>query len=174
MRFESGKRREREIGQARRISELAVINSIQQGIAAELDFQAVVDLVGDKLRELFRTGDISIRWRDETTELVHALYVYEHGQRLILPPTKYNSESKLAKMLLTGKPVVMNNRVAADALGVKTTPGTDTSLSSVFVPIFVGDRLTASIALESFEREDAYVSVNSSACQKVSSPQALR
>jgi GAF domain-containing protein len=26
----------------------------------------------------------------------------------------------------------------------------------VFVPIFVGDRLTASITLESFEREDAY------------------
>ncbi|MEO8305831.1 MAG: GAF domain-containing protein [Betaproteobacteria bacterium] len=139
-----------------RSSELAVINSIQQGIAAELDFQAVVDLVGDKLRELFRTGDMAIRWRDETTELVHALYVYEHGQRLTLAPTKYNPESKLAKALLTGKPAVMNNRAAADALGVKTTPGTDTSLSSVFVPIFVGDRLTASIALESFEHEDAY------------------
>ena len=36
-----------------RNAELAVINSIQQGIAAELDFQAIVDLVGDKLREVF-------------------------------------------------------------------------------------------------------------------------
>ena len=34
-----------------RNSELAVINSIQQGLAAELDFQAIVDLVGDKLRQ---------------------------------------------------------------------------------------------------------------------------
>ena len=48
-----------------RNAELAVINSIQQGIAAELDFQAIVDLVGDKLREVFGTGDIGIRWRDE-------------------------------------------------------------------------------------------------------------
>ena len=36
-----------------RAAELAVINSIQQGMAAELDFQAIVDLVGDKLREVF-------------------------------------------------------------------------------------------------------------------------
>ena len=36
-----------------RAAELAIINSVQQGIAAELDFQAIVDLVGDKLREVF-------------------------------------------------------------------------------------------------------------------------
>ena len=47
-----------------RADELAIINSIQQGMAAELDFQAIVDLVGDKLREVFKTGDIGIRWRD--------------------------------------------------------------------------------------------------------------
>ena len=48
-----------------RAAELAVINSIQQGVAAELDFQAIVDLIGDKLREVLRTGDIGIRWFDD-------------------------------------------------------------------------------------------------------------
>ena len=38
-----------------RAAELAVINSIQQGMAAELNFQGIVDLVGDKLREVLRT-----------------------------------------------------------------------------------------------------------------------
>ena len=66
----------------RRSSELAVINSIQQGMAKELNFQAIVDLVGDKLREMFATGDLAIHWRDESTDIVHHLYVYEHGQRL--------------------------------------------------------------------------------------------
>ncbi len=37
-----------------RANELAIINSIQEGMAAELDFQAIVDLVGDKLREVFK------------------------------------------------------------------------------------------------------------------------
>ena len=65
-----------------RAAELAVINRIQEGMAAELDFQAIVDLVGDKLREVFKTGDIGIRWYDAKTNLLHYLYEYEHGVRL--------------------------------------------------------------------------------------------
>ena len=68
-----------------RAAELAVINSIQEGMAAELNFQAIVDLVGDKLREVFKTGDIGIRWYDAKANLVHYLYEYEHGVRLSPP-----------------------------------------------------------------------------------------
>ncbi|MFN8411427.1 MAG: GAF domain-containing protein [Anaerolineales bacterium] len=50
-----------------RVAELQIINSIQQGLAAELDFQAIVDLVGDKLREVFNTPDLGINWYDEKT-----------------------------------------------------------------------------------------------------------
>ena len=65
-----------------RRAELAVINSIQQAIGAALDFQAIVDVVGDKLREVFATGDLSIRWWDEASQRVQSLYSYEHGVRL--------------------------------------------------------------------------------------------
>src|SRR5262249_25169131 len=47
-----------------RAAEMAVVNSIQQGIAGELSFQAIVDLVGSKLREVLNTDDISIDWYD--------------------------------------------------------------------------------------------------------------
>ena len=140
----------------RRSSELAVINSVQHGMARELDFQAIVDLVGDKLRELFRTGDMSIRWRDERTDMVHHLYDYEHGQRLDLPPVPYKPEAKLAQRLATGVPVVIRNQAEMAALDIRTVPGTDSSLSTVFVPIVIGGELRGSIALESFEREDAF------------------
>jgi hypothetical protein len=46
----------------RRNAELAVINGIQQAVSAALDFQGIVDVVGDKLREVFGTGDLSICW----------------------------------------------------------------------------------------------------------------
>ena len=65
-----------------RNAELAVINSIQQAIGAELDFQGIVDTVGDKLREVFATQDMSIRWSDQASQHVHTLYIYEHGNRL--------------------------------------------------------------------------------------------
>ena len=140
----------------RRSSELAVINSIQQGMAAELSFQGIVDVVGDKLRELFRSDDISVRWRDERTDLVHSLYTYEHGKRLLLPAFPYNPERKLIQALESGSTVVVKDRASMDALGIQTTPGTDSSLSAVFVPVLIGGKLRASIALESFEREDAF------------------
>ena len=40
-----------------RAAELAIINSVQQGLAAKLDMQAMYDLVGDKIqRDLRRPG----------------------------------------------------------------------------------------------------------------------
>ena len=139
-----------------RSSELAVINEIQQGMAKELKFQAIVDLVGDKLRALFHTGDLAIHWRDEATDLVHALYVYEHGVRLPSRAHRHNADSKLVQALQTGRATVLGDRAAMEAFGIKTVPGTDPSLCCVFVPVLVGDRLIASVSLESFEREHAF------------------
>src|SRR6195256_2870740 len=69
-----------------RAAELAVINRIQEGMAAELDFQAIVDLVGDKLREVFQSGDIGIRWHDPKANLSHYVYQYKQGLRPRPPP----------------------------------------------------------------------------------------
>ena len=63
-----------------------MINSIQQGLAAELNFQAIIDLVGDKLREVLDTREIGIRWYDPKTNLDPFLYEYEHGERIQIPP----------------------------------------------------------------------------------------
>src|SRR6185369_16124488 len=50
-----------------RNAELAVINSVQQGLVAQLDFQGIIDLVGDKLRDILHTGDIGIHLFDAAT-----------------------------------------------------------------------------------------------------------
>src|SRR5256885_16016759 len=116
-----------------RAAELAVINSIQQGMAEKLDFQAIVDLVGDKLRDVFHTGDIGIRWYDPKANLNHFLYQYEHGVRDYQPPRPPSAGS--LKLLQTRQPVVANNPAEDAALGFSTVHGTDQSLSSVSVPI---------------------------------------
>jgi len=139
-----------------RNAELAVINSIQQGVGAELNFQAIVDLVGDKLREVFATGDIIITWRDEAAQLRRLLYSYEHGVRLIHDPVPDPMTRPLDKALLQRRPVVVRNLADAAALQLHHFEGTDVSLSSVFVPMFAGDRFLGTIILENYEREDAF------------------
>ena len=51
-----------------RAAELAIINSVQQGLASKLDMQAIYDLVGDKIREIFAadTACIAIFDRQRT------------------------------------------------------------------------------------------------------------
>ena len=70
-----------------RAAELAIVNDIQQALAAKLDFQAIVDVVGDKLRELFASTNLGIRILDAQTGLLH--YVY---QTSIVPGSDSGSE----------------------------------------------------------------------------------
>jgi len=90
-----------------RIAELQIINSIQQGLAAELDFQAIVDLVGDKLREVFNTPDLSIRWFDEKANLLHFLYEYVHGVRETIAPVPPLAGGPFEVMRQTHEPTII-------------------------------------------------------------------
>ena len=36
-----------------RNAELAIINSVQEGLVAKMDIQGIYDLVGDKIRDIF-------------------------------------------------------------------------------------------------------------------------
>src|SRR5262245_42608348 len=53
---------------------LAIVDRIQEGMAAGLGFQAIVDLAGDKLREVFTAGEVSIRWHEPRANQIHFLY----------------------------------------------------------------------------------------------------
>ncbi len=139
-----------------RAAELQIINSIQQGLASELDFQAIVDLVGDKLRAVFATPDLGIGWYEERADLIHYLYVFYHGERLVvesLPPLPGGVFETMQK---TRRPVVMKSRLEDPNFTVETLEGTDQSKSMVSVPIISSDRVLGLIQLENYERENAY------------------
>ena len=138
-----------------RAAELAVINSIQQGLAAELDFQAIVDLVGDKLRQVLNTGDIGIRWHDPNMGLVRSLYEFEHGKRINIPDVRATAKH-IVQLQRTRKPIIFNTFGEARKLGLSAVPGTDQSKSGVIVPILGSDRVLGHITTENYERENAY------------------
>jgi PAS domain S-box-containing protein len=138
-----------------RNAELAVINEVQHGLAAELNFQAIIDLVGDKLRQVFTNGDIGIRWYDPQAKTLHFLYEYEHGVRISIPPQLMDGEA--AKRFEERRiPVVMNDLATMEAAGLKPIPGTDQSLSVVMIPIVGSDLVIGQIDVENYERENAY------------------
>lgn len=48
--------------------ELAIITSVQQGLASKLDMQAIYDLVGDKMQEIFDAQSLLIVMFDHANE----------------------------------------------------------------------------------------------------------
>ena len=63
-----------------RNAELAIINSVQQGLASKLEMQAIYDLVGDKMREIFDAQGAGIAIIDRPQNLVLLKYLFEDGQ----------------------------------------------------------------------------------------------
>ena len=82
---------------AQRRAEIAVVNSIAQGISRSLGFQAIVDIVGDKLCEIFGSDNLAITWRDPQapTETAHMLYAVQHGHRVTMAPLSCQSAGTL-------------------------------------------------------------------------------
>jgi len=138
-----------------RVAELQIINSIQQGLAAKLDFQSIVDLVGDKLRSVFNTPDLGITWYNEKDNLVNYLYFYEHGERMEIEPRTPSPGGIFERMQKTRRPVIWNSEQEGDAIS-PVIPGTDNSKSGVSLPIISSDRVLGIIQVENYERENAY------------------
>ena len=65
-----------------RAAELAIINSVQQGLAEKLDMQSMYDLVGDKIQEIFDAQEVDIAIYDLEKELARYTYAIERGERI--------------------------------------------------------------------------------------------
>src|SRR6185369_6704335 len=112
-----------------------------------LDFQGIVDLVGDKLREVFGTGDIGIAWIDYETLQFHNIYAYEHGQRLHIDPIPLAERHTVRR-----GPLAYHTAAEQVAAGNVAMAGTDQSKSYVSVQVFGSDRVLGRLQLENHER----------------------
>ncbi|MEX1169871.1 MAG: GAF domain-containing protein [Chloroflexota bacterium] len=138
-----------------RAAELGIINSVQQGLAARLDMQAMYDLVGDKIQGIFdaQVVDIGILGGDG---LIHFPYTIERGVRFPDEPIELIGFRK--RVFETREPLVVNRdatRLAVEAGQPGAIQG-EPSKSSVFVPLMTGRAVTGVISLQNLDREDAF------------------
>lgn len=139
--------------------ELSILNAIQEGLVQEMEFESIINLVGDKLREALGFQDLGIRLYDKEKNILHFPYEYEHGERLYLesgePTTFSQYVLNKGEMLLMRK----NTDEEAAKLGITgqlTIPGTDRSKCLVMVPIMLGKEAKGLILIENYDEEDAF------------------
>ncbi len=139
-------------------AELAIINSIQDGLAAELDIQAIFDLVGEQIRELFQQEDLGIRTYDPETDLQHFRYFYEDGERISIEPIPVGDTGFIRHVIDTGQPLVINENIMelVEQYGSSVLPGTQAPKSALFVPLMVGNEARGVIDLQDLENEHSF------------------
>lgn len=142
---------------AEREAELAIINSVQQGLASNLDVQAIYNLVGDKIRDIFNSQVVMISTLNLATNTMEHRYAFERGEH-IYAPGRYPILGFRAQIVQTRKPVLVNTNVAKQArkLGQPTIPGTITPKSWLGVPMMVGDQVTGILSLQNIDYENAF------------------
>jgi PAS domain S-box-containing protein len=140
-----------------RAAELAVINSIQQGLASKLEMQAVFDLVGDKIRDIFDAQVVFIMTYDRQTDFVHFPYMIERGERLYADAEPLGDKGFTPRIIHTRQPLMFNqitDEVSAE-YGL-VIPAGEPAKSWLGVPLIVGDEAKGVISLQNIDRENAF------------------
>ncbi len=126
-----------------RAAELAIINSISQALASQLELDALIELVGEKLRQTFDAQLVYIALVDPQTELIHFPYYFDSGRRLVDRTLQFG-KGWASKIIRSRQPILVNKDLAEyrAELGVAMI-GTP-SKTYLGVPILVGDPSAAS------------------------------
>ena len=144
-----------------RNAELAVINSVQQGLVAEMDMQGIYDLVGEKIRTLFDAQVVIIATLNREDGVEQFQYLFENGERVYPAPRPYDM---IRERLISTQKLILIEENSAQAVATITgkapqaVPGTEWPKSMVYVPLKVGDTVPGYVSLQNLDREFAFSS----------------
>jgi serine phosphatase RsbU (regulator of sigma subunit) len=143
---------------ARHAAELALINSVQEGLSSRLDTHAIYDLVGDKLRDTFNAQVVMISQYDPQTNKIFHHYANERGRHLHIQGWQPIDSSRAA-VIRTGKPFMINqDEIVAviKAEKMHVVPGTELPKCWLGVPMLVGDEARGIVSLQNLDKENAF------------------
>ena len=137
-------------------AELAVINSVQEGLVREMDIQGIYNLVGNRIRELFNAQAVIIATFDHEKKIEIFNYVHEKGELSFPKPRPFDKVRQ--HLITTGQNILINENYpkAAAEFGMKVLPGTEAPKSLLFMPMKVGDKVTGYVSLQNIDEEHAF------------------
>ncbi len=143
--------RTREVQQ--RLNELATVNSVSKALNDKLELDALIKLVGDKMKEVFNSDITYLAILDPEAGVIN--FPYQEGDDM--PPMKLG-EGLTSRIIQTGEPLLINKDadIAAeyDKHGLKQTG--KQAVSYLGVPIPVEDTIIGVLSVQSLTREGRF------------------
>ncbi len=136
-----------------RVAELAIVNDVNQAVGAQLGPDAVIELVGDRVRETFDADIAYVALLDKAAGRIDFPYYSESGDKKPAQSISYG-KGWTSRILDAGLPLRVNTELERDAFEA-TLPGTPPK-SYLGVPIRVGEESIGVLAVGSTREEDAF------------------
>ncbi len=132
-----------------RNAELAVVNEIGAALAKQLDFEAIVEVVGERVGQIFDATSLFVALYDEATNVIRFPYEIAEGDRLHSEPIQLG-QGLTSKVIASRAPLRLgrlDDTAASDAI-VVAGPASESWLG---VPILAGERVIGIIGLENLK-----------------------
>jgi PAS domain S-box-containing protein len=138
-----------------RNTELAIINSLQEALASKLDLQAVFELIGERVCEVFNVQVVDIVIYDRATNLITMPYSYEKGDRSVIDPREpYGFR---LHVINSREPFLINQNFAELASQYDNPILTGACpKSALFMPLLVEDEVRGIISIQDLDHENAF------------------
>ncbi|MEO6290961.1 MAG: GAF domain-containing protein, partial [Ginsengibacter sp.] len=152
--FEETNRLLKEMKQ--RNGELSVINSVQEGLVAQMSMEGIYMLVGDRIRDLFDAQTVVIRTYDYENQLEHYKYTIEKGERLYIASRPFDKFTN--HQIRLRKPELINNHFVEyiNEFSEEANLEGEVPKSALFVPMILGETVIGNLSLQNVDHENAF------------------
>ncbi|MCB0193446.1 MAG: GAF domain-containing protein [Anaerolineae bacterium] len=147
---------------AERTAELSTINRISQALVSELDLNAVIEEVGEKLRAIFEVDTVYLGLYDPDHKKIYFPYNYYRGQRYYDLAINFG-EGLASKVIESRQPLLINENVAQHYSEFNIETQDSPAKSYLSVPITVSDSISQSgqtvigvISVQSIKQEGLF------------------
>ncbi len=133
-----------------RNAELALVNEIGQALAEQLEFEAIIALVGDRVSSIFASRSAFIALHDPAIDMFSFPYDMDEGEPFDRGPIKLGP-GLTSTVFTTGRSLrigTIEEQMAAGAVQI----GGSATLSWLGSPIPAGNRIIGVVGLESLRR----------------------
>jgi GAF domain-containing protein/DNA-binding response OmpR family regulator len=136
-------------------AELRIINRLSRAMASQLDLQALLDLIGEQLRQTFEVENVYVALYDGETNEIEFPYLWESGERLSLGPRPLG-QGLTSAVIQQRQAILINNDTLQRMIDMGATIVGAVPKSLLSVPIMIGEAVSGVISVQNMRAENAF------------------
>jgi GAF domain-containing protein len=134
-----------------RAQELATINTVSAALAAELDLNTLIELVGQQVRSVFKADIAFVALLDQEKGMIN--FPYQYGQQL--DPIRFG-QGLTSKIIQSGQPLLINEDMDRQRQRMRVKLIGKRARSFLGVPIFVTGKVIGAVSVQSTKQEGRF------------------